>query len=92
MEQKLQAEAFWGVICLHCRKPFPVPYEPDESSDAHEMEAREKRTLFLAWCPACNREAPYAMGELMIIPAPSTIGPRASGRVTAFERVAGASR
>ncbi|MDE3136795.1 MAG: hypothetical protein KGL59_09485 [Acidobacteriota bacterium] len=91
MEQRTESEQSWGVVCLHCRKPFPVPYVPSEPSDAHEIEAREERTLFLAWCPVCNREAPYAVGELVTVPGPRVIRARVSGRVSAFERVAGAS-
>jgi hypothetical protein len=91
MEQNLKSEQSWGVICLHCRKPFSVPYEPAASADpCNSQPQQESRTLFLAWCPACNREAPYAIGELMSIPGPSAIR-RTSGRVYAFERVAGAS-
>lgn len=92
MEEKAESEQSWGVICLHCRKPFPVPYEPAESSEQEESESSgPSRTLFLAWCPACNREAPYAVGELVRVPGSRAVRARVSGRVSAFERVAGTS-
>lgn len=92
MEQKTESEQAWGVICLHCRKPFPVPYEPADSDDSRKNETREElRTLFLAWCPSCNREAPYAVGELVSIPGPRSAQTRTARRVSAFERIAGAS-
>ena len=89
MEQKTESERSWGVVCLHCRKPFPVPYEPAEPSEPEESEPRgESRTLFLAWCPACNREAPYAVGELVSLPGTRAVRARAA---RAFERIAGVS-
>lgn len=91
MEQKTESERFWGVICLHCRKPFPVPYEP-EPAGTQEIEANEEvRTLFLAWCPACHREAPYVVSELISLPGPRAAGAKVSGKVSAFERVTGTS-
>lgn len=92
MEQKTESDQGWGVICLHCRKPFPVPYEPTESADPEKSELGEElRTLFLAWCPSCNREAPYAVGELMSLPGPRPAHTRTARRVFAYERVAGAT-
>ena len=91
MEQKTESDRAWGVICLHCRKPFPVPYEPSESSELENSEPSEQlRTLFLAWCPSCNREAPYAVGELVSLPGPGPAPARTARRGFAFERVAGA--
>lgn len=69
-----------------------MPYGPADTSDSRESELGEQpHTLFLAWCPACNREAPYAAGDLVSFPGPRAGRARVSGRVSAFERINGAS-
>ncbi len=56
----------WGVACLHCGEVIPVPFEPAlvTSSNA-DIEERGSGRVFLAWCPTCDREAPYSTVQVV---------------------------
>lgn len=92
MDQKVEPERYWGVTCLHCGKPFPVPFKPAQrsESEANEMEPTS-RCLFLAWCPACNREAPYSVAEMARFEGPRANANTTPSNALLFERAAGAS-
>lgn len=86
MAEMRETEGYWGVICLHCGKPFPVPLPPAFSASQTTAEgASGARGLFLAWCPVCDREAPYSIAEMASFEAS---GARSS--VPALEKAAGA--
>jgi hypothetical protein len=92
MEQKVEPERNWGVICLHCGRPFPVPFKPSESqeSEAAGIDILSRR-IFLAWCPACNREAPYSVGEITDLDEPQAVSNSAASAIPGFKSAAGVS-
>ena len=64
--QMIVTQRPWGVACLHCGEVFPVPFEPAPASDSgHELEERGSGRVFLAWCPTCDREAPYSTEQVV---------------------------
>lgn len=92
MDQKIEPERNWGVSCLHCGKPFPVPFEPSESSESETSETnRTSRRLFLAWCPSCNREAPYSVADMVRLQGRHAVSSAASEAAATVKTAAGAS-
>lgn len=82
-----KSERRWGVICLHCGRPFPVPFSAASPAYQPTQEgAFPARGLFLAWCPVCDREAPYSVAEVVPLETPGALS-----TPVPFGRAAGAS-
>lgn len=95
MEISREAEHFWGIVCLHCGEPFPVPprgkaRSAEAGTAAGLAPEPDERPVFLAWCPSCHREAPYTRNDVAQFSIAEASTESQPGRVYAYERVAGA--
>jgi hypothetical protein len=76
MNKTASAESYLGVICLHCKKPVPLIAQPAdkpsiEASEGLASASASAKRVFLAWCHACNREAPYSATEIVTFAGPA---------------------
>ena len=68
MVDELTTHQNWGVFCLHCKEPISVPVDfpgRQKSTGARKMLSLDEDRVFLAWCRACSREAPYSTREIV---------------------------
>jgi len=101
MNENISTQSYWGVVCLHCSRPFRVPAraarmhrsDPADLTDPIDRETVENESagpnVFLAWCPYCQHEAPYEAGAIGKF-TPS-LGDAPAQRAVPLERAVGAS-
>lgn len=68
MTLETERPTFRGVICLHCKEPVPVPaiVGDPKLATGEEAESRTgKSQVFNIRCPACHKEKPYRVSEIL---------------------------
>lgn len=74
MVDELTAHQDWGVFCLHCKEPIPLQVDfpgRQTSSATSGLLSLDEDRVFLAWCQACFREAPYSTREIVAFLSPA---------------------
>jgi hypothetical protein len=59
---------FRGVACLHCRAPIPVPniVRILQAADSETVNLPPRKSqVFNLRCPACHKEKPYRIMEIL---------------------------